>query len=65
MSKLQTSSSGIARAARSGNPEAESQARRNHAFTTIEVAIERALAKAPPLSQAQIRSLSTLLRGAK
>lgn len=60
--KLQTSSSAIARARAAGDAEAEVEARRNHAATTIEVAIDKALAVAPPLSSKQIRSISALLR---
>ena len=61
--KLQTSSSAIARARATHDPAAEADARRNHAATTIEVAIERALAVAPPLSNQQVKRLSGLLRG--
>lgn len=63
MSKLQTSSSGIARAARAGDPAAEANARRDHAAARIEVAIERALSTAPPLTSRQVKRLSSLLRG--
>ncbi len=63
MSKLQTSSSAIARARLSGDPDAEAVARRDHAFTTIEVAVERALATSPgPLSPAQLKRIGALLR---
>lgn len=65
MSKLQTTSSVIARAALAGDPQAEADARRDHAAARIEVAIDRALAAAPPLTPAQVKRLSTLLRGSK
>jgi hypothetical protein len=63
MSKLQTSSSAIARSRLAGNPEAEADARRDHAAVTIEVAIERALSSAPKLTPSQVKRLSGLLRG--
>lgn len=62
MSKLQSTSSVIARAALAGDPQAEADARRDHAAARIEVAIEKALAVAPPLSTQQIHRLSSLLR---
>lgn len=62
MSKLQSSSSAIARARRAGDPDAEAVARRDHAFTTIAVTIDKALAIAPPLSNQQVRSISAMLR---
>jgi hypothetical protein len=62
MSKLQTTSSVIARAALAGDPQAEADARRDHAAARIEVAIERALAAAPPLTATQVKRLSGLLR---
>lgn len=62
MSKLQTTSSVIARAALAGDPQAEANARRDHAVARIEVAIERALAVAPPLTPGQVKRLSGLLR---
>jgi hypothetical protein len=65
MSKLQTTSSAIARSARAGDPGAEADARREHAAMSIEVAIERALASAPPLSPTQVKRISALLRSAK
>lgn len=62
MSKLQTTSSAIARAHLVGDPEAVADARRDHAEARIEAAIERALATAPKLQPAQIKRLSGLLR---
>lgn len=63
--RLQSSSSAIARARAAGNPAAELDARRQHAAARIEVAIERALAVAPPLTSEQCERLSGLLRGVK
>jgi len=60
--KLQSTSSAIARAHLAGDPEAVANARRTHAATRIEVAIDEALAVAPPLTPAQIKTLSGLLR---
>ena len=62
MSKLQTTSSAIARAHLAGDPEVVAVARREHEFARIEAAIERALATAPPLTAAQVKHLSGLLR---
>lgn len=62
MSKLQSSSSAIPRAVLAGDPQAEAVARRDHAAVRIEVAIERALATAPPLTPAQVNRLTALLK---
>lgn len=62
MSKLQTSASAIPRAVLAGDPQAEADARRDHAAMRIEVAIEKALAVAPPLNNRQIHKLAGLLR---
>jgi hypothetical protein len=62
MSKLQTTSSAIARSRAAGDPDAEAEARREHAAARIEVTIDRALAVAPPLTPNQIKRLSGLLR---
>jgi hypothetical protein len=63
--RLQSSSSAIARARAAGDSAAEADARREHAATRIEVAIERALAAAPPLTPTQTKRLAGLLRGAQ
>lgn len=60
--RLQSSSSAIARARAAGDPDAEADARRDHAAVRIEVTIDRALAVAPPLTPAQIKHISALLR---
>jgi len=65
MSKLQTTSSAIARAHLTGDPDAVASARRDHEFARIEAAIERALAVAPPLTPGQVKRLSGLLRTGK
>jgi hypothetical protein len=53
----------VAQAHRTKNPERIAQARRDLAEANIKRAIERALEKAPPLSPAQVKRLSGLLRG--
>lgn len=53
----------VAVAVRVGDPEREVTARRNLAEAKIAEAVERALAVAPPLTPAQIKRLSGLLRG--
>ena len=55
----------VARAVQRGDKKEEADARRALAAHKIEIAIERALEKAPPLSPQQIRSLSAIMRGAK
>jgi len=60
--KLQTTSSAIARSRAAGDPVAEANARRDHAAMRIEVAIDKALAAAPPLTPTQVKRLSGLLR---
>jgi hypothetical protein len=62
MSKLQTTSSAIARAHLAGDADAVADARREHEVARIEAAIERALATAPPLTAVQIKRLSGLLQ---
>ncbi len=52
----------VARAVRIGDPEAEAEARRDLAAHKIQVAIEKALAVAPPLNNRQIHTLTGLLR---
>jgi hypothetical protein len=47
------------------DPEREAKGRRNLAEAKIAEAIERSLAVAPPLTPAQVKRLSGLLRGAK
>ncbi|MDH6236231.1 hypothetical protein [Cryobacterium sp. CG_9.6] len=53
----------VAVAVRVHDPEREVTARRNLAEAKIAAAIERALAAAPPLTPAQTKRLSGLLRG--
>ena len=53
----------VATAVRVGDAEQEVTARRNLAEAKIAAAIERAVAVAPPLTPAQIKRLSGLLRG--
>ena len=53
----------VAQAERAKDRERIAQARRELAESNIKKAIERALEKAPPLTPAQIRLLSGLLRG--
>lgn len=55
----------VAVAARLGDAEREVTARRNLAEAKIAAAIERALANAPELQPAQVKRLSSLLRGAR
>lgn len=55
----------VAVAVRVGDSEREVTARRNLAEAKIADAIERAVAAAPPLTPAQIKRLSGLLRGAQ
>ena len=49
------------------DPEREAKGRRDYAAAKLQATIERELAKAPPLTPAQIKRLSALLRsgGAK
>jgi hypothetical protein len=61
-SRLQSSSSAIARARAAGDPAAEAEARRDHAAARIEVTIDRALAVAPPLTPSQIKHIGAILR---
>lgn len=60
-----TASARVAVAVRLKDPERETVARRNLAEAKIADAIDRALAVAPPLTPAQIKHLSGLLRGAR
>lgn len=53
----------VAVAVRVGDSEREVTARRNLAEAKIADAIERAVVAAPPLTPAQIKRLSGLLRG--
>jgi len=53
----------VATAVRVGDPKREADARRDLAEAKIAEAIERAVSAAPPLTPAQIRRLSGLLRG--
>jgi hypothetical protein len=53
----------VAQAYRTHNPERIDQARRELAELNIAKAIEDNVAKAPPLTPAQIKRLSGLLRG--
>ena len=53
----------VAQAHRAKDPDRIAQARRDLAQKNIEAAIARALEKAPPLTPAQIKLLSGLLRG--
>lgn len=53
----------VAQAHHIKDTERIAQARQELAVANIEAAITRALEKAPPLSPAQVRSLSALLRG--
>lgn len=55
-------SADVARAVRYGDREGEQFARRALATASIEAAIQKALAKAPPLSNQQIHKLTSLLR---
>jgi hypothetical protein len=48
---------------RNGNPEAITEASRDHAAAMLEVFIQRTLATAPPLTDDQRRQLAVLLRG--
>lgn len=62
MSNLHAASARIARAVHQKNPQEEADARRDLAELKIAKAIERTLAVAPPLSPAQVKRLSTVLR---
>lgn len=53
----------VATAVRVGDPEREAAARTGLAVAKIRAAIEREVAKAPPLTPTQIKLLSGLLRG--
>lgn len=53
----------VAVAVRVGDPDREVTARRDLAEAKIATAIDKALAVAPPLTPAQIKRLSGLLRG--
>ncbi len=53
----------VARVTQYGTPEELAEARRELKAATIEAAIERALATAPPLTPTQIKRLSGLLKG--
>ncbi len=53
----------VAYAVKTGDVEGEKVARRNLAEAKIAEAIEKALAKAPPLNNQQIHRLTALLRG--
>ena len=53
----------VAVAVRVGDSDREVTARRNLAEARIADAVERALAAAPPLTPAQVKRLSGLLRG--
>ena len=55
----------VARAVQRGDKHEEADARRALAAHKIELAIERALEKAPPLSATQVKRLTGLLRGVK
>lgn len=55
----------VARAVQRGDKKEEADARRALAAHKIELAIERALENAPPLTPVQVKRLSGLLRGAK
>lgn len=52
----------VARAVHRGNQQEEANARRDLAEAKIARAIERALAVAPPLTTAQVKRLSGILR---
>lgn len=52
----------VAQAYRTKNPERIAQARRDLASANIEAAIRKSLASSPPLSEEQIKHLSSLLR---
>lgn len=64
---VKLASARVARTAHYGTPEEQSEARRDFAAAKIESAVEKALATAPPLTPAQIKRITGLLRsgGAK
>lgn len=53
----------VARASQANDPVQLAEAKRELALANIEAAIERNLASAPPLTPAQIKLLSGLLKG--
>lgn len=55
----------VASAYRTGDPERIALARRELAEANITAAIQRSLEKAPPLTPAQVKRLTGLLRGQK
>lgn len=62
---MHAASARIARAVYRGNSEEEANARRDLASAKIRAAIEREVAKAPPLNAEQIKLLSGLLKGGR
>ncbi|UOW00829.1 hypothetical protein [Agrococcus sp. SCSIO52902] len=64
VSNLQVTKSRLGVAARSGDPDRIRTARRDHAAAKIEIAIERVLAEAPPLTPEQRARIAALLRPA-
>lgn len=62
-SALARTSSRLAVATRTRDPEQIAEARREHVAAQIEAYIERVVAEAPPLTDAQRSRLATLLNG--
>jgi hypothetical protein len=61
MPEIQSAATRVARAARAKDPAAEAEARRELAEAKIAAYVERVLAAAPPLSDAQRVRLAALL----
>lgn len=64
MPSLQATRSAIGAAVRRGDPQAEADARREHAANVLEKHIPEVLATAPPLTNEQLDRLAALLRPA-